>query len=45
MALEAQSDNVKRAMKIIDKYPQVFEALLEFEKTGKLPDKLRKKEE
>ena len=32
------SDNVRRAIKIIEKNSAVFESLLEFERTGKLPD-------
>jgi hypothetical protein len=32
-----QSDNVTRAKEIIRKYPEVFESLLEFERTKKIP--------
>jgi hypothetical protein len=38
MEPETDSENVKRAKEIIKKYSYVFDALLEFEKTGKLPD-------
>lgn len=38
-----QSDNVKRANKLINKYPEVFESLLEFERTKKLPKLYRRK--
>lgn len=31
------SDNVARAKKIVNKYPEVFEALLAFERTKKIP--------
>lgn len=36
-------DNVKRANKLINKYPEVFESLLEFERTKKLPKLYRRK--
>lgn len=31
------SDNINRAKEIVAKYPEVFEALLEFERTKKIP--------
>ena len=37
------SDNVKRAERIISTYPEVFESLLEFERTRKLPKLYRRK--
>ncbi len=37
------SDNVLRARKIINEYPEVFESLLEFERTKKLPKLYRRK--
>lgn len=36
-------DNVARVKQIINKYPEVFEALLEFEKTKKIPLLYRRK--
>ena len=38
-----QSSNVLRAKQIIAKYPEVFESLVEFEKTKKLPKLYRRK--
>lgn len=38
-----QSSNVIRAKQIIAKYPEVFESLVEFEKTKKLPKLYRRK--
>lgn len=38
-----QSSNVLRAKRIIAKYPEVFESLVEFEKTKKLPKLYRRK--
>jgi len=37
------SDNVKRARKLINRYPEIFESLLEFERTKKLPKLYRRK--
>lgn len=37
------SDNVKVINKVIDTYPEVFEALLEFERTKRLPKLYRRK--
>jgi hypothetical protein len=37
------SDNVERAKQIIAKYPEVFESLLEFERTKKIPKLYRRK--
>ncbi len=36
-------DNVARVKQIVNKYPEVFEALLEFEKTKKIPKLYRRK--
>ena len=38
-----QSDNVKRARELIARYPEVFESLLEFERTKKIPKLYRRK--
>lgn len=38
-----QSSNVLRAKQIIARYPEVFESLVEFEKTKKLPKLYRRK--
>ena len=38
-----QSDNVNIAKKIIKKYPEVFESLLEFERTHKIPKIYKRK--
>lgn len=37
------SDNIKIAKEIIREYPEVFESLLEFERTGKIPKLYRRK--
>ncbi|MBN1543895.1 hypothetical protein JW898_00355 [Candidatus Woesearchaeota archaeon] len=37
-----QSDNVDRIKEVIRKYPEVFESLLEFERTKKLPKLYRR---
>jgi hypothetical protein len=37
------SDNVKKAKDIIARYPEVFESLLEFERTKKIPKLYRRK--
>lgn len=37
------SDNINRAKEIVAKYPEVFEALLEFERTKKIPLLYRRK--
>ena len=37
------SDNVKRANELINKYPEIFESLLEFERTKKLPKLYKRK--
>lgn len=37
------SEAVKKADEIIQKYPEVFEALLEFERTKKVPKLYRRK--
>ena len=36
-------DNVVKAKQIVNKYPEVFEALLEFERTKKIPLLYRRK--
>ncbi|MDO8741071.1 MAG: hypothetical protein Q7J54_05870 [Candidatus Woesearchaeota archaeon] len=38
-----QSSNVLRAKQIIAEYPEVFESLVEFERTKKLPKLYRRK--
>ncbi len=38
-----ESDNVKKAKEIVRKYPEVFQALEEYDRTGKLP-KIYKRE-
>jgi len=38
-----ESSNVTRAKELIGKYPEVFDSLLEFEKTKKLPKLYRRK--
>ncbi|MCK5283588.1 MAG: hypothetical protein KAK00_09365 [Nanoarchaeota archaeon] len=38
-----QSDNVLMAKKLIADYPEVFESLLEFERTKKIPKLYRRK--
>ena len=38
-----QSDNVRTVKEIIAKYPEVFESLLEFERTKKIPKLYRRK--
>ena len=40
-----ESRNVKKAKEIIRKYPEVFESLLEFERTKKLPEALPKEKD
>lgn len=37
------SDNVKRANELINRYPEVFESLVEFERTKKIPKLYRRK--
>lgn len=37
------SDNVTRAKLLINRYPEVFESLLEFENTKKIPKLYRRK--
>jgi len=38
-----ESDNVEKAKQIIRRYPEIFESLLEFERTKKLPKLYRRK--
>jgi post-segregation antitoxin (ccd killing protein) len=38
-----QQDNVSRARELINRYPEVFESLLEFERTKRIPKLYRRK--
>ena len=38
-----ESNNVRRANELINHYPEVFESLLEFERTKKIPKIYRRK--
>lgn len=42
-ALKMSLNNVEGIRKIVNKYPEVFESLLEFERTRKIPKLYRRK--